>query len=130
MNNRDGLHPAAIGAGIAVVAGIFYFASQKKKACTELPDIWAEDGPLHLTIEAQEEARRLTRYKLREYMLSMGEHTLSDLHMYVADELRDCSWENLETEKMKQVFDGIGHIVSSVNEEAKADREAFLKSFG
>jgi len=128
MANID-LKPAAIAAGLVVIAGAFLYSAKRKRACTELPGIWSEDGPLHLTREAQDEVMELARYKIREYMLTSGEYTLSDVQMYVADSMRDCAWEKLNTDEQKQVWAGIKHIVNEVNQRAKQNPDGFLQSF-
>lgn len=127
---KQDLRPAALVAGAVVLGGIVFFSVQKKRGCSNLPNIWAKEGPLHLTQEAQDEAFELARYKLREYMLDeKAEYKLSDIQMYVADSLRDCSWEKLETQHQKDVWRGIGQIVNEVNQRAEQDPDGFLKSF-
>lgn len=123
------LRPAAIAAGAVVVTGLLLMARKERKKCEKLPGIWDEDGPLHLTEEAQEDAFDLARSKFREYILQ-GEsiESLNDISMHVADSLRDCNWEELETKQQLQAWDGIKSIVNQVNEEAR-DQEAFLRSF-
>jgi len=128
MPNTD-IKPAAVAVGVVVVAGVILYSMKKKRSCTELPGIWSKDGPLHLTREAQDEAMELARYKIREYMLTSGEYTLSDVQMYVADSLRDCAWEKLKTDEQKQVWAGVKHIVNEVNQRAKQDPDGFLQSF-
>ena len=128
MANGD-LKPGAIVAGLLVVGGVLALSSRRKKRCTKLPDIYSEDGPIHLTREAQDKALDLARYKLREYIVAGHIYKLSDVHMYVADELRDCSWENLETEEQKQTWKGIGQIVNEVNQRASQHPDEFLQSF-
>jgi len=125
------LQPAAIAAGAIVVGGLLFMAHKKRKKCRELPGIWSEEGPLHLTPEAQEEAEEIARQKIKAYIMASDEPpvTLNDIVMSVADELRDCAWEDLETEHQKQVWHGIKSIVEHVNEEARQDRSAFLRSF-
>lgn len=123
------LQPAAIAAGVVAVAGVILFARKERKKCKELPGIWDEDGPLHLTEEAQEDAFDLSRSKFREYILQGEEvESLNDISMHVADSLRDCNWEELETKQQLQAWEGIKSIVKQVNEETK-DTEAFLRSF-
>ncbi len=82
-----------------------------------------------MTREAQDEATELARYKIREYILAGQIYKLSDVQMYVADELRDCSWENLETAEQKEVWGGIREIVNEVNQRAEQDPDDFLTSF-
>ena len=100
------LKPGAIAAGLLVVGAVLVFSSRSKRRCTKLPDIHHEAGPLHLTRESQDEATELARYKIREYILAGEIYKLSDVQMYVADELRDCSWENLETAEQKEAKSG------------------------
>lgn len=126
---KEDLKPAAIAAGLVVIGGIALFASRKKRRCEKLPDIWAEEGPLHLTEWAQDEAFESARYKIREYILAGEIYKLSDVQMYVADQLRDCAWEKLETDEQKQVWEGIRQIVNEVNQRAKQDPDGFLQSF-
>lgn len=128
MSGRD-IQPAVLGVGLLVIGGLFVFSSRKKRLCKNLPDIWTEEGPLHLTIEAQEDAFELSRNKIREHVIAGGIYKLSDIQMYVADGLRDCAWEKLSTNEQKQVWSGIGEIVNEVNQRAKQDPDAFLKSF-
>ena len=115
--------------GLAVVGGIFLLSSRAKEKCTELPDIWAPSGPLHMTREAQDSAYEAARYKLREYILAGTGYTLSDVKLYVADSIRDCEWEKLDTDRQKDVWNGISSIVNEVNQRAKDDPDEFLKSF-
>lgn len=123
------LRPAAVAAGVVAVAGIILFAGKERRKCTRLPGIWDESGPLHLTEDAQDEAFDLARSKFREYILKGDAiESLNDISMHVADSLRSCDWENLETKQQIQVWDGIKTIVNRVNEEA-SDTEAFLRSF-
>lgn len=129
MAGKDEINPLVILAGLAVVGGVLFLSSRSKKKCSELPGIWAPEGPLHLTREAQTEAYEAARYKLREYILSGDEYTLSDVKMYVADSIRDCEWEKLDTDEQKDAWNGIGVIVNEVNERAKADPDEFLKGF-
>lgn len=128
MGEKDKIQPAVLAAGLVVVGGMVLFSMRKKNRCEKLPDIYAEEGPLHLTPDAQDSAFEAARYKLREYMLSGDEYTLSDVNLYVADELRDCAWEKLETDEQKAVWAGIAQIVNEVNQRAKNPDE-FLKSF-
>ncbi len=129
MTGKSDMKPAAIFAGVAVLGGLLFYSSRKKKRCTDLPEIWSEGGPLHLTKSAQDEAYDSARYKIREYMLSNEQYTLADVTMAVADELRDCAWEDLESDKQKQAWSGIKSIVGEVNRRAKADPDAFRASF-
>jgi len=129
MAKNTDLKPAAVAAGILVVGGVIAFSMRKKNRCAKLPDIHEKSGPLHLTSETVDEATELARYKLREYVLAGETYKLSDVQMHVADELRDCSWENLKTDEQKEVWAGIGKIVNDVNQRAKQDPDGFLKSF-
>ena len=129
MAKKD-LRPAALAAGIVVVGGVILYSMRKKKFCTELPDIWTEEGPLHLTADAQEEAFELARGKLLEYMISSSDYKLSDIYMYVADSLRDCAWEDPESKQQKEALGGIKTIVNQVNAEAKQDPDEFRKRYG
>lgn len=129
MADKD-LRPAALAVGIIVVGGVILYSMKKKKYCTELPGIWTEEGPLHLTEEARDEAFELARSKLLDYMISASDYKLSDIYMYVADSLRDCAWEDLESEQQRQAFGGIKTIVNQVNEEAKQDPDEFRKRYG
>ena len=128
MAKKD-LQPAVLAAGLVVVGGIVLYSMRKKSRCEKLPDIYAEEGPLHLTEDSQDRAFEAARYKLREYMLSGKEYKLSDVQLYVADELRDCAWEKLKTDEQKAVWTGIGQIVNEVNQRARDDADGFLKSF-
>jgi len=127
MAEKD-LRPAALIAGAVVIGGVFLFSSRKKKACTELPDIWSKEGPLHMTKEAQDEAFGLAKYKIREYVLSNADYTLSDIVMSVADGLRECKWENLESDQQKQVWSGIEQIVKSEIQAYRQDPDGWLAS--
>ncbi len=128
MAKKD-LRPAALAAGLVVIGGITLYSMRKKKRCTQLPDIWDEDGPLHLTQEAQDRAFEYARYKMREYILAGEVYKLSDVQMHVADSLRDCKWEKLKTDHQKDVWNGIRDIVNEVNQRVKQDHDGFLKSF-
>jgi len=121
------LQPAAIAAGAIVVGGLLFLGHKKRKRCRQLPGIWEEDGPLHLTPEAQDEAHELAKYKIREYLLSSGNAPtdIEEVVSYVANNMRDCAWDDRETEHQKQVWHGIQLIVEELWEEAQ-DREAFL----
>lgn len=123
------IQPAVLAVGLVVVGGIVLFSMRKRNRCEKLPDIWAEEGPLHLTPEAQDDAFEMARYKIREYILAGEIYKLSDVQMYVADELRDCAWEKPNTDEQKQVWSGLGQIVTQVNARAKQDPDGFLKSF-
>ncbi len=126
---KQNLRPAALATGIVVVGGIVLYSMRKKSRCQKLPDIWTEEGPLHMSREAQDDALELARYKIREYVLAGEIYKLSDVQMHVADELRDCAWEKLESDEQKQVWSGIGQIVNEVNQRAKQDPDGFLKGF-
>lgn len=123
------LKPGTIAAGILVIGAVYMFSTRSKRRCTKLPDIHHEDGPLHMTREAQDEAVDLARYKIREYILAGEIYKLSDVQMYVADELRDCSWEQLETGEQKEVWAGIREIINEVNQRAEQNPDEFLTSF-
>lgn len=125
---RDDLNPAALVAGIFVVGGIVFFASKKKRSCRGLPDIWSEEGPLHMTQSAQDETFELTKYKIREYALSRKGYTLSDIVMAVADGLRECKWEDLETDQQKDVWQGVEQIVKSEIQSYEQDPDAWMAS--
>lgn len=125
----ENLKPAAILAGALVVGGIIAFGVRKKRRCTQLPGIWTDEGPFHMTQECQDEAFELARYKIREYILAAEVYKLSEVQMHVADEIRDCAWEKLETDQQKEVWAGIGMVVNEVNQRAKQDPDEFLKSF-
>lgn len=125
---RDDLKPAAWAAGILVVGGIVFFASKKKKSCRELPDIWSKEGPLHMTQSAQDETFELAKYKIREHVLSRKGYTLSDIVMAVADGLRECKWEDLETDQQKDVWRGIEQIVKSEIQAYDQDPDAWMAS--
>jgi len=129
MAEKDKVQPAVLAAGLVVVGGIVLFSMRKKSRCEKLPDIYAEEGPLHLTQESQDRAYEAAQYKLREYMLAGESYKFDDVVLYVADELRDCAWEKLKTDEQKAVWSGIKHIVNEVNQRAKADQDEFLKSF-
>lgn len=128
MAQKD-IQPAVLAAGLVVVGGIVLFSMRKKSRCEKLPDIYAEEGPLHLTEDSQDRAFEAARYKIREYILAGEVYKLSDVQLFVADELRDCAWEKLETDEQKAVWHGIGQIVNEVNQRAKQDPDGFLKSF-
>lgn len=129
MIKEKDVQPIVLAAGLIAVGGLFLFASRKKRRCEKLPGIYTEDGPIHLTKISQDRAFEAARYKLREYILAGEEYNLSDIVLYVADELRDCSWENLKTDEQKAVWSSIMQIVNEVNQTAKDDPEEFLKSF-
>ena len=121
--------PAVMLAGVLVVGGVIAFSVRKKRRCTKLPEIWEDEGPLHLTRETVDEAIELARHKIREYVLAGKIYKLSDVQMYVADGLRDCSWENLKTDEQKQAWAGIREVVNDVNQRAKQDPDEFLSTF-
>jgi len=127
MANED-INPAVLAAGILVVGGIVFFASKKKRSCRELPDIWSEEGPLHMTQPAQDETFELAKYKIREYALSRKGYTLSDIVMSVADGLRECKWEDLKTDQQKDVWKGIEQIVKSEIQSYEQDPDAWMAS--
>ncbi len=126
---KTDLRPAALAAGIFVIGGVVLFSRKKRKACLELPDIWSEEGPMHMTQGSQDEAIELTRYKIREYVLSAKSYTRSDIVMAVADGLRECKWENLETDQQKQVWEGIEQIVKSEIQAYNQSPDAWMASF-
>lgn len=126
---KNDIRPAALVAGALVVGGLIALSARKKRRCTELPDIWAEEGPLHLTLDSQDEAYELARYKIREYMLAGEAPKLDEVQTHVAAGLRDCAWDKLETDKQEEVWEGIGQIVADVNARAKKDPDEFLQSF-
>lgn len=126
---KKDIQPAVLFAGLVVVGGIIIYSQRKRHRCEKLPDIYSKDGPLHLTQEAQDKAFEYARYKLREYILSGKEYRISDIELSVADQLRDCAWEKLESDEQKASWGGISSIVNEVNQMAKADPEEFLKSF-
>jgi hypothetical protein len=129
MSNNLDLRPAAFLAGMAVVGGVLIFSSRKRSACRKLPDIWSEEGPMHLTPSAQDDAFELARYKIREYVLSNAEYKTSDIVMSVADGLRECKWESLETDQQKQVWAGIEQIVKSEIQSYRQNPDSWLASF-
>jgi len=112
MSKTD-MRPAVLIAGAVVIGGVALFATKKRNSCRKLPDIWSEEGPLHLTPDAQDDAIRLAKYKIREHVLSREPYTLADIVMSVADGLRECKWEDLETEQQRQAWAGIEQIVKS-----------------
>lgn len=118
MAKKDEFRTPAIVAGVAVTAGIIYFAFRKKNRCKELPDIW-DEGDLHLTQEAQEQIFDLSRRKLASQIIASGEYTLYETQEWVANQLVECDWEEKKTDKQKQVWTAIGKIVARVAEEAK-----------
>lgn len=128
MANK-GLKPAAIAAGLAVLGGIVFFSSRKRTSCRKLPGIWSSEGPMHLTQEAQDDAFELARYKIREYVLSEEDYKTSDIVLAVADGLRECKWENLETEQQEDVWSGLEQIVKSEIQLYKQDPDGWLASF-
>jgi hypothetical protein len=128
MSKTD-LRPAALAAGIVVIGGIVLFSRKKKKACLELPDIWSEEGPMHMTQSSQDQTIELARYKIREHVLAVEKYTLSDIVMAVADGLRECKWENLETDQQKQVWSGIENIVKREIQAYNQDPDAWMASF-
>lgn len=129
MANKTDLRPAALAAGLVVIGGIILFSKKKKAACLELPEIWSEDGPMHMTQESQDEAFDLTRYKIREYVVSTKPYTRSDIVMAVADGLRECKWESLETDQQKEVWAGIEQIVKTEIQAYNQDPDAWMASF-
>ena len=129
MAEKKNIEPVVLAVGAAVIAGVVLFSANKKRRCKKLPDIYAEEGPLHLTEDAQDRAYEAARYKLREYMLANEQYSASDVRLYVADQLRDCSWEDLDTDEQKAVWEGIGMIISEIAQQADANPDAFLSSF-
>jgi len=129
MSGSRDMRPAALLAGAAVLGGVLLVTSRKKAACRDLPDIWSEEGPLHLTSKAQEDSFEMARFKIREYVLSHSNYRTSDIVMSVADGLRECKWETLESDQQKQVWAGIEQIVKSEIQSYKNDPDAWLASF-
>lgn len=127
MSKTD-MKPAALAAGIFVIGGIMLFSSKKKKACQELPGIWSEEGPIHMTQESQNEAFELTKYKIREYVLSAEEYTRADIVMSVADGMRECEWEKLKTDQQKEVWSGLEQIVKSEIQAYNQNPDAWMAS--
>ncbi|MHC4433930.1 MAG: hypothetical protein ACYTBS_18980 [Planctomycetota bacterium] len=79
-----------------------------------------------MTQEAQDEAFRLAKYKIREYVLSNADYKISDIVMSVADGLRECKWESLETDHQKQVWAGVEQIVKSEIQAYKQDPNGWM----
>ena len=126
----DKIQPAVLAVGLVVVGGLVLYSMRKKSRCEKLPEIYTEDGPLHLTEESQDRAREAARYKIREHLLAHQDGmNFDEVMLYVADELRDCKWEKLKTAEQKAVWAGIRHIVEDVNEQAIADPDKFRESF-
>lgn len=124
----DKVQPVVLAAGLLVVGGLVAYSMRKKSRCEKLPDIYAPEGPLHLTPDAQDLAYEAARYKLREHLLAGEPRKFDEVVLYVADELRDCAWEKLKTDEQKAVWAGIKHIVNEVNQRA-ANPDEFLGSF-
>lgn len=84
---------------------------------------------MHMTQSSQDQTIELARYKIREHVLAVEKYTLSDIVMAVADGLRECKWENLETDQQKQVWSGIENIVKREIQAYNQDPDAWMASF-
>jgi hypothetical protein len=124
------IKPTALLAGLAVLGGVMLFASKKKKQCTELPGIYDEESPLHITEEYHAQAYQAAKMRIRDNLLTkQGPSSLTDTKLHVAKQLRQCDWEKLTTFQQKAVWNAISVIVEEVNALAIADPEAFQLSF-
>ena len=108
---RIKIRPEVLGAGAAVIGGVLFFSMRKTRRCKRLPNIWTEEGPIHLTNDAQDEVFDLTEHKIREYVLADEEFTVDDIVMAVANELKGCNWDNRKTVQQREVWDSIRLIV-------------------
>ena len=127
----DGISTGAIAAGAAVAIGIVYFATKSKTKYSRLPDIWKEEGPLHLTDDALSDADHFIRRRMREYIIAGTGINRADLQLEAAHHLEDCKhWGNEEkmSDKQKQVWEALNDLISRIKSEADFDTEKFLSN--
>lgn len=124
---------AMIALGIATGVGMLAFFTGRRivRTCTDLPDVWSEEKPLHLTVQAQKKALDFIRRKYRDYMISgplEDNYSTDAMHLEVANYIQKCNWKSLPSLKAREVWDGLRMLVKSVEKEAESNPEAFLAS--
>lgn len=122
---KEDIKPTAVAVGVLAGLGIVYFAVKSHRKCTVFPEVWTDSNDLHLTEDAQTRALEEARNQVRAVLLADGAFDVADIQLKVAKKVSDCDWSERKTDKAKQVWEGIGGVVSHIIAEAKANPEKF-----
>jgi len=128
--------PVAIGIAAAVGLGTFYLMRKRVRACVDLPEIWSPQGPLHLTDDAYNRARiYIAKFLYRNHMYSGSprEKPAYDSAKFlvdVANHLQECKWEELESARATQVYEGLASMIRTMERDMKEDPNAFFSRHG
>lgn len=126
--------PIALGIAAAVGLGTFYFMRKRARVCIDLPDIWSPRGPLHLTKEAHDRAERYIAnylHKNHRYGGVAGkDYDPAQFLCDAANHLQECRWEELESAKAQQVWDGLATMIRTMEAEMKEDPQGFFARYG
>jgi hypothetical protein len=120
----------ALGIAAAVGAGTFFLMRKRMRVCYDLPEIWSPEEPLHLTDEAQQRAELFIAKRLRNFDQGGGHYDAAKLLVDVANHLQECRWEEIESARATQVYQGLGKLINSLNSQFKEDKQGFLARYG
>lgn len=126
----SGIRPEAIAAGVAVTLGIAWLATRKKSKCKNLPGIYNEKGPLHISQPSYDEADRYIRLRIRDHITANAPLNAADIQVEAANELEECdNWGDSTkmSDNQKAVWKTIKFIYDRAHSAAEADSEKFLK---
>jgi len=123
--NEKNIRPTAVAVGVLAGLGIAYMAVKSHRKCTVFPEVWTDTNDLHMTEAAQTRALEEARNQVRAVLLADGAFDVADIQLKVAKKVSDCDWSERKTDKSKQVWEGIGGIVSHIINDAKANPEKF-----
>ena len=105
----------ALLAGLGVAGTILYFMHKRHVRCSQFPDIYSENGPIHLLPEADHDVREFIAIKLDDAETANIDLPTEKLTKMAAQHVApDCDWDwgNLETVKAQQIYASISTIVS------------------
>lgn len=128
--SSDKIQKITILTGILVAGGFFAFSARKKVRCSNQKGIYDPDnGPLFITESAADQIEDRARKRIKTLLLSKEVIDLAEIKLQVANDIRECDWENLKTDEQRAVWNAISKIVNAVSDAADANRDEFHNSF-
>ncbi len=117
MPNGNRIRPLAVAAGVGIIGLVVYLSYRKHEECTEFPEIYSANGPIHLTPDADIEVREFIALKLDDADVSGVEISSLELTRQAAEYIADCDWAERATIKAQQIWGSIGIIANSMKAE-------------
>lgn len=96
---------------------MLYAYRRRVRRCTEFDGIWkspGKSGGLYLTEDALREVRDISKEKIESVRISGDPIDPNEIAIETAEDLVECDWTDLNTDKKRQVLSSIRMVVDNL----------------